>query len=320
MGSYHTTVLLNETIDLLSPVPGGIYVDATLGGGGHFKEIIKRTQGKGTFIGIDQDEDAIKKVKADFSGIDVNNIHLIRENFKNIKDIVRDLNIQYIDGIVYDLGVSSYQLDEETRGFSYMKDAPLDMRMDNRSELTAEHVVNQMPREELKRIIKLYGEEAWADRIAEFICKRREKEPIKTTGELVDIIKAAIPARARRRGPHPAKRTFQALRVYVNKELEILESSIKDAVSILRPGGRICIITFHSLEDRIVKNTFKDFARDCICPKGTIICTCHHKKTLKILTSKPVCPTDEEIDRNPRARSAKLRAAEKIMSSKSFKE
>lgn len=311
MSSYHTTVLLNETIDLLAPIPGGIYVDATLGGGGHFKEIIKRTGGIGTFIGIDQDEDAINKVKAELSETH-ENIHLARDNFKNIQNIVRDLDIEKIDGVVYDLGVSSYQLDEESRGFSYMKDAPLDMRMDNRQELTAEQVVNQWPQEELKNIIKLYGEEAWASRIASFICKSREKKPIKTTAELVDVIKAAIPAAARRKGPHPAKRTFQALRIYVNKELDILEKSIEDAAKILKPGGRICIITFHSLEDRIVKNTFKELARGCICPKEAIVCTCHHEKTLRVLTSKPVYPTDEEIAQNPRARSAKLRAAERL--------
>lgn len=308
---YHRPVLLNETIDMLSVKPGGIYVDATLGGGGHFMEILKRARGEGRFIGVDWDEDAISNARSTFSKYG-GKIELVHDNFKNIKRIIETLNIDGIDGIVFDLGVSSFQLDEESRGFSYMKDAPLDMRMDKRARLTAEQVVNEMDRETLKKIFKEYGEEVWAGRIADFICERRKKDRITTTGRLVEIIKDAIPARARRQGPHPAKRVFQALRIYVNGELEILESSLKDAVDILVPGGRICVITFHSLEDRIVKYTFKRLAVGCICPKDAPICTCGHKKTIKVLTHKPVLPSPGEIEENPRSRSAKLRVAEKL--------
>ncbi|HHW02998.1 MAG TPA: 16S rRNA (cytosine(1402)-N(4))-methyltransferase RsmH [Thermoanaerobacterales bacterium] len=309
--SYHKPVLLNETIEMLSPKPGCIYVDATLGGGGHFREILKRTRGEGRFIGIDRDEDAILNARnwlSEFTG----NIEFVHDNFKNIKRIICDLHIPGVDGILFDLGVSSFQLDEESRGFSYMKDAPLDMRMDRRSALTAEQVVNEMDRESLKKIFQEYGEETWAGRIAEFICERRKRGRIETTGQLVEIIKDAIPARARRKGPHPAKRVFQALRIYVNGELDILESSIKDAVDVLNPGGRICVITFHSLEDRIVKNTLRQEAAGCVCPKDAPVCTCGHKKSIKVLTPKPICPSPEEVDENPRSRSAKLRAAEKL--------
>ncbi|MDK2877600.1 MAG: rRNA (cytosine1402-N4)-methyltransferase [Thermoanaerobacteraceae bacterium] len=309
--SYHKPVLLKETIDMLSPKPEGVYVDATLGGGGHFREILKRADGRGRFIGIDRDEDAILNARNGFSEYG-GNVEFIHDNFKNIKRIIENLNLEGIDGIVFDLGVSSFQLDEESRGFSYMKDAPLDMRMDRRARLTAEQVVNEMDRETLKKIFQEYGEEAWASRIADFICERRKNGRIATTGQLVEIIKDAIPARARRKGPHPAKRVFQALRIYVNGELEILESSIKDAVDALNPGGRICVITFHSLEDRIVKNTFKQQAAGCICPKDAPICTCGHKKAIKVLTPKPIYPSPEEVEGNPRSRSAKLRVAEKL--------
>lgn len=311
MKYYHETVLLNETIDFINPKPGGVYVDATLGGGGHIQEIINRTNGEGIFIGIDQDETAILNAKEKFRG-KAQDIRLVHDNFKNISKIIEDEGINGVDGIVFDLGVSSHQLDKESRGFSYMHDAQLDMRMDRRSPKSAKDVVNECSKDELKRIIKEYGEESWAARIADFICEARKQKQIDTTGELVEIIKAAIPARARRRGGHPAKRTFQALRIYVNDELGILRPSIIDAAKILKPSGRICIITFHSLEDRIVKNTFKFLAADCICPKEAIICVCNHVKTLDILTSKPIYPTPEEIDNNPRSRSAKLRAAERL--------
>lgn len=309
--NYHKPVLLNETINMLSVRPGGIYMDATLGGGGHFMEILERAQGQGKFIGIDQDEDAISNAVKTFSKYG-GQIDFVHDNFKNIKHITERLNLKGIDGIIFDLGVSSFQLDEGSRGFSYMKDAPLDMRMDRRSCLTAEQVVNEMDREALKGIFKEYGEEAWAGRIADFICERRKNGRIATTGQLTEIIKDAIPARARRKGPHPAKRVFQALRIYVNKELEILESSLKDAVEVLNAGGRVCVITFHSLEDRIVKNTFKELATGCICPKDFPVCTCGHKKIVKVLTHKPILPAPEEIEENPRSRSAKLRAAEKL--------
>ncbi|MGB3978494.1 MAG: 16S rRNA (cytosine(1402)-N(4))-methyltransferase RsmH [Tepidanaerobacteraceae bacterium] len=311
MNYHHVPILLNEVIEILNPKPGGVYVDATLGGGGHFRELIKKAEYSGTFIGIDQDEAAISNARQIFSKYQ-RDIRLIHDNFSNVKKIIRENNISAIDGILFDLGVSSHQLDKGSRGFSYMQDAVLDMRMDKRNPLTAKDVVNEMSREELKRIIREYGEEPWAGRIADFICERRKQQKIITTGQLVDIIKDAIPARARRKGGHPARKTFQALRIYVNKELEILESSIKDAVELLKPAGRICVITFHSLEDRIVKDAFKFLASDCICPKNALICTCNHFKTIKILTSKPIYPSQGEIEVNPRARSAKLRAAEKL--------
>lgn len=304
--------MLKETIDFLSPKPGGIYVDATLGGGGHFREILERTNGKGRFIGIDRDEDAISNARKNFIE-NHENIEFVHDNFKNIKQIIEDRKIQGIDGIIFDLGVSSFQLDEPSRGFSYMKDAPLDMRMDKKTQLTAEQVVNEMDRDSLKKIFKEYGEESWAGRIAEFICERRKKNRIMTTGQLVEIIKDAIPARARRKGPHPAKRVFQALRIYVNGELDILHDSLIDAVNVLNPEGRICVITFHSLEDRIVKETFRELATDCICPKEVPVCTCGHKKLIDILTHKPIYPSTEEIEQNPRSRSAKLRVAVKLV-------
>lgn len=311
MRYYHKPVLLNEVLDILSPKPSGIYVDATLGGGGHFENVIEYAKGKGTFIGIDQDEDSIENAKTKFSKVKAD-IKLIHDNFYNIKKIMESLNIDGIDGILFDLGVSSFQLDNKARGFSYMGDAPLDMRMDRTSGKTAYDVVNFMSRDELKKIIKEYGEELWAGRIANFICNRRKDKKIKTTGELVDIIKAAIPARSRRKGAHPAKRTFQAIRIYVNNELGILDSSIKDAVKLLNPRGRICVITFHSLEDRIIKNVFKELSTDCICSKELPICVCNHKKTIELITKKPIQPTETETGVNPRSRSAKLRTAEKL--------
>jgi len=311
MDYHHVPILLHKVIEILNPKPGGVYVDATLGGGGHFKELIKQAKFKGTFIGIDQDETAIKNAKEIFSGYP-GDIRLIHDNFSNIKMIIEENNISAINGILFDLGVSSYQLDEGSRGFSYMQDALLDMRMDRRKPLSAKDVVNKMPRDELKRILREYGEEPWAGRIADFICERRRQHKITTTGELVQIIKDAIPARARRKSGHPARKTFQALRIYVNNELEILASSIKNAVELLGPAGRICVISFHSLEDRIIKDTFKILATDCLCPKEAMICTCNHFRTIKIITSKPIYPSQDEIDSNPRARSAKLRAAEKL--------
>ncbi|HHY70493.1 MAG TPA: 16S rRNA (cytosine(1402)-N(4))-methyltransferase RsmH [Thermoanaerobacterales bacterium] len=311
MDYHHVPILLNKAIEMLKPKPGGVYVDATLGGGGHFKELLKQTEYQGTFIGIDQDETAILNARKNFSGFS-DDIRLIHDNFSNLKNIIKKSKLSKIDGILFDLGVSSHQLDDGARGFSYMQDAPLDMRMDQRKTLSAKDVVNNMSRDELKQIIREYGEESWAGRIADFICEVRNRQEITTTGELVKIIKDAIPARARRRGGHPARKTFQALRIYVNNELEVLSSSIKDAVELLKPAGRICVITFHSLEDRIVKDTFKFLATDCICPKESLICTCNHTKVLKILTSKPIYPSQKEIETNPRARSAKLRAAKRL--------
>ncbi|HHV18473.1 MAG TPA: 16S rRNA (cytosine(1402)-N(4))-methyltransferase RsmH [Thermoanaerobacterales bacterium] len=311
MDYYHVPILLHKSIQILKPKPGGVYVDATLGGGGHFQELLKQAEYHGTFIGIDQDETAIINAKRNISQFSCD-IRLVHDNFSNIKKIIKENNLDKVDGILFDLGVSSHQLDEGARGFSYMQDAPLDMRMDRRKTLNAKDVINNASKDELTQIIRKYGEESWAGRIADFICEIRRRKEITTTGELVKIIKAAIPARARRRGGHPARKTFQALRIYVNNELEILTSSIKDAVEMLKPAGRICVITFHSLEDRIVKDTFRFLASDCICPKEALICTCNHTKTLKILTSKPIYPSQKEIETNPRARSAKLRAAQRL--------
>lgn len=311
MNYYHKPVLIEEVIDILSPKPYGVFLDATLGGGGHFESIIKRAQNKGIFIGLDQDKDAIENAKLKFKDFCAD-IRLINDNFKNIKRVINKMQIQGLNGIIFDLGVSSYQLDNVSRGFSYRADAKLDMRMDQTQNKSAFDVVNYTPENELKKIIWEYGEEKWANRIANFIVKRRKKKEIKTTLELSKIIKDAIPARARRTGGHPAKRTFQALRIYVNDELNILSSALCAAVDILKPGGKICVISFHSLEDRIVKHTFKRLSSDCICSKDIPICICNHKRTIDLLTRKPITPSKKEIDANPRSQSAKLRAAIKL--------
>jgi 16S rRNA (cytosine1402-N4)-methyltransferase len=304
----HKSVLLKETIEYLNIKPEGIYVDGTLGGGGHSEEILKRlTTGK--LIAIDRDLDAIKASKERLKNYE--NVKYINDNFKNIKEILKSLNIDKVDGILLDLGVSSYQLEEIERGFSYMKDAPLDMRMDKNSPFSAYDVVNKYSQQELEEVIREYGEEKWASRIAKFIVKEREKGEIKTTFQLVEIIKNAIPASARREGPHPAKRTFQAIRIEVNQELKGLDKTIEDMVEVLRGKGRIAIITFHSLEDRIVKNTFKKLENPCTCPPN-MPCTCGKKPVVKIITKKPVLPSKEEIETNSRSRSAKLRVAEKL--------
>lgn len=304
----HKSVLLKETIEYLNIKPEGIYVDGTLGGGGHSEEILKRlTTGK--LIAIDRDLDAIKASKERLKNY--KNVEYINDNFKNIKEILKSLNIDKVDGILLDLGVSSYQLEEIERGFSYMKDAPLDMRMDKNSPFSAYDVVNKYSQQELEKVIREYGEEKWASRIAKFIVKEREKGEIKTTFQLVEIIKNAIPASARREGPHPAKRTFQAIRIEVNQELKGLDKTIEDMVEVLRGKGRIAIITFHSLEDRIVKNTFKKLENPCTCPPN-MPCTCGKKPVVRIITKKPVLPSKEEIETNSRSRSAKLRVAEKL--------
>ncbi len=305
----HKPVLFIETIEGLNIAEAGIYVDCTFGGGGHTLEISKKCP-KGKVIAIDQDEEAINNFKLKFDSID--NVVTVQSNFKNIIEVLSDLNIDGIDGRLIDLGVSSYQLDNPERGFSYMNDAPLDMRMDTNQKFTARHIVNGYTEEELRRIISEYGEEKWAARIAKFIVEERNSHFIDTTGQLVEIIKKAIPKAARRDGPHPAKRTFQAIRIEVNKELEIIEQTIEDLVSKLKPTGRLCVITFHSLEDRIVKNKFKELERSCICPPGQPICNCDKKKEIKIITRKPIIPSLKEIEENPRSRSAKLRVIEKI--------
>lgn len=304
----HVSVLLDECIESLNIREDKTYVDCTLGGTGHTQEILKKLKG-GKLIGIDQDTDALKN--AEILLKDYENVILVHQNFENIKEIIIENAPAGVDGILMDLGVSSYQLDEGERGFSYMKDAPLDMRMNRDEDLSAYDVVNKYPEEEIYRIIRDYGEEKWAKRVAGFIRKARDEKPIETTLELVDEIKAAIPAKARREGPHPAKRTFQAIRIEVNRELSILRQTILDAVDGLNPGGRLAIITFHSLEDRIVKTTYKELQNPCNCPKN-MPCICGKVATVKILTNKPILPTDEEIEINPRSRSAKLRVLEKL--------
>ena len=306
----HVSVLLNECIDNLNIKENGIYVDGTLGGGGHSLEILKKLSKEGLLIGIDQDEDALKAAKNRLQNFD--NVKYVHSNFYNVESVLNNLEIEKIDGILMDLGVSSYQLDTCERGFSYMQDAALDMRMNRENPLSAYNVVNEYEEEELFRIIKDYGEEKFAKRIARFIVENREKKPIETTLELVEIIKAAIPAKARREGPHPAKRTFQAIRIEVNSELSILNKTIEDAVNKLNKGGRVAIITFHSLEDRIVKLKFKELATSCTCPKEFPICVCGGKAKVKIISRKAIEPSKEEVLENPRSRSAKLRVIEKL--------
>ncbi len=309
----HKPIMLDECIEFLKIRPDGTYVDGTLGGAGHSSEILKRLDKNGLLIGMDQDANAVKAAQKKLSSVDTKGRYVIEHtNFENIREVIQKHKRDSVDGVLLDLGVSSHQLDEGERGFSYQHDAPLDMRMNSKNPLDAKILVNTWSQKELTRIIRDYGEEKWAARIAEFIVRNRETQMIETTGELVDIIKAAIPAAARRTGPHPAKRTFQAIRIAVNRELEVLENLLQDVADILNPGGRVVIITFHSLEDRIVKNAFKQLAEGCICPKDLPQCVCGIKPKLKIITRKPVTPSDTEILDNPRARSSKLRVAEKI--------
>lgn len=310
MNFEHISVLLKETVDGLDIKPDGIYVDGTLGGGGHSEEILKRLD-SGRLIGIDQDENALNAASERLKSFGDKFIP-VRDNFSNIIDVLEKLNIQHIDGMMMDLGVSSHQLDEADRGFSYRFDAPLDMRMDRRSDLDAYKVVNTYSEDELHYVIKNYGEENWSRRIAKFICEAREIKPIETTLELVDLIYRAIPAGARREGGHPAKRTFQAIRIEVNGELEIIKKTIEDIISVLNKNGRISIITFHSLEDRLVKQTFKELATGCICPPEIPICVCNNKPKLKIVTRKPILPSQTELEMNARSKSAKLRVAKRI--------
>ncbi|PJI09893.1 MULTISPECIES: 16S rRNA (cytosine(1402)-N(4))-methyltransferase RsmH [Clostridium] len=306
----HVPVLLNETIGQLNIKEDGIYVDCTLGGGGHSLEILKKLSKDGKLIGIDQDKDALKAAGERLK--DYENFIPVHDNFHNIKNILEELKIDKVDGVLADLGVSSYQLDEPSRGFSYMHDAPLDMRMNRDSDFSAFDVVNGYDEEKLYHVIRDYGEERFAKRIAKFIAERRQENAIKTTFELVEIIKAAVPAKFRRQGPHPAKRTFQAIRIEVNKELQILNETVEDSVDKLKAGGRICIITFHSLEDRIIKNKYRQLQNPCTCPKEIPICVCGKKPKIKIITRKPIEASSEELEYNPRSRSAKLRVAEKI--------
>lgn len=312
MKFHHISVMADEVIKGLKIKPDGVYVDCTLGGAGHSSRIAAALSEKGTLLGIDQDIIAVEAAKEKLAQYTCN-IKIVHDNFAHLGQILRNENIDMVDGFLFDLGVSSPQIDNTERGFSYMHDAPLDMRMDEDAELTAYTVVNKYSQEHLTEIIKNYGEERWAKRIAEFIVERRKTAPIETTGQLVDVIRRAIPAAVRRSSTgHPAKRVFQAVRIEVNNELNILEEAFECAVKHLNQNGRIAIITFHSLEDRIAKNTLKLMTRGCICPPDIPICVCGHKKQVK-LCGKAAVPSEAEIEANPRAKSAKLRIAEKIV-------
>lgn len=307
---HHVSVLLNECIEGLNIKENGIYVDGTLGGAGHSSEIVKRLK-TGRLIGIDQDTDAINAATKRLEPYK-DRVTLVHDNFSNVKAVFAQLGIEKADGFLLDIGVSSHQLDEAERGFSYMQDAPLDMRMNSESDFSAYNVVNEYSEDELNNVIFKYGEERWAKRIAQFIVEARKQKPIETTFELVDIIKKAVPKGARKDGPHPAKRTFQAIRIEVNGELEILEKTIDDMTELLNPEGRLCIITFHSLEDRIVKNAFRKQENPCTCPPEFPVCVCGKKPLAKVITRKPILPSEDELEENHRSRSAKLRILERI--------
>jgi 16S rRNA (cytosine1402-N4)-methyltransferase len=307
----HKSVLLEETIENLNIKPDGIYVDGTLGGAGHSYEICRRLGEGGRLIGIDQDEDAIVAAQNRLEEFQ-DKVTIVRDNYQNFRSILDELNIKTVDGILLDLGVSSYQLDNVDRGFTYRVDAPLDMRMDNRQEKTAKDIVNGYSEQELFRILKEYGEERYAKSIAYHIVKRRNEKVIETTEELNDIIRASIPAKARNDKGHPSKQTFQAIRIELNKELEVLINSIDSMIDSLNPGGRICIITFHSLEDRIVKSAFRKNENPCICPPNFPVCTCGRTSKGKVVTRKPIIPGTIELEENSRSKSSKLRVFEKI--------
>ena len=309
MEFHHISVLLNESVDGLNINPNGIYVDGTMGGGGHSREILNRLD-SGKLIGFDRDETAIS-VCRERLGCYGDKVEFVNRNFFEIKDVLNELGIEKINGAVLDLGVSSYQLDTAERGFSYQHDALLDMRMNTNDAFSARDVVNTYTKEQLADIIFKYGEDRWAKRIAEFIVAEREKEEITTTGKLVEIIKKAVPKGARQDGPHPAKRTFQAIRIEVNGELAGLEQAVRDFIDVLAPKGRLSIITFHSLEDRIVKNVYAECARGCTCPPEIPVCICGKKSQGKVLTKKAISASDNELEQNPRARSAHLRIFEK---------
>lgn len=306
----HVSVLLEETIEGLNIKPDGIYVDGTLGGGGHAYEVCKRLSDKGRFIGIDQDEAAIaaggERLK-EFK----EQVKIVRSNYADMKRALYDLEIYGVDGIVLDLGVSSYQLDTAERGFSYMEDAPLDMRMDQRQEKTAKDIVNGYSEKELFRVIRDYGEDSFAKNIAKHIVANREKKEIETTRELTEIIRGAIPMKIQKNGGHPAKKTFQAIRIELNEELEVLSSTLNDMIDLLNEDGRICIITFHSLEDRIVKRLFRKNEDPCECPPGFPVCACGKKSKGRVITKKPILPSSEELSVNSRSKSAKLRIFER---------
>lgn len=310
MDFKHVSVLLDETIAGLNIKPDGIYVDGTLGGGGHAYEVLKRLSPKGRLIGIDQDGEALQAAGERLKEFE-DKVTLVRDNYCEIERVLKDLNIEKVDGIVLDIGVSSYQLDNLERGFSYKSDAPLDMRMDTRQVLTAADVVNTYSENELFKIIKDYGEDKFAKNIAKHIVLARKDKPFETTKELSEVIKRAIPMKVQAKGGHPAKKTFQAIRIEVNRELTVLKESIDKMIEHLNPGGRICIITFHSLEDRIVKMKFRENENPCTCPPDFPVCVCGKKSKGKVVTRKPIIPSDEEIKVNKRAKSSKLRIFER---------
>lgn len=306
----HKSVLLTETIDSLKIKPEGIYVDGTLGGGGHAYEVCKKLSATGSFIGIDQDEDAIEAAGERLKEFQ-DKVTIVRSNYCNMVSELKKLGITSVDGIVLDLGVSSYQLDNAERGFTYREDAPLDMRMDQRETKTAYDIVNTYSEKELYRIIRDYGEDKFAKNIAKHIVLAREEAPLETTGELIEVIKRAIPMKIRATGGHPAKKTFQAIRIELNHELDVLRDSLDGMIDILNDGGRISIITFHSLEDRIVKNIFRRNEDPCTCPKSFPVCICGNVSKGKVITRKPIIPSDEELEENKRSKSAKLRVFER---------
>ena len=307
----HKSVLLQEAVDGLSVKPNGIYVDGTLGGAGHAGVVCSKLGAEGRFVGIDQDEDAVTISKERLRGFG-QKVTIVRSNYSDMVNVLHNLGIEKVDGILLDLGVSSFQLDTEERGFSYRMDAPLDMRMDSRQDLTAATVVNEYTESELFHLIRDYGEDRFAKNIAKNIVLERQKEPILTTGRLADIVSYSIPMKIRKQGGHPAKRTFQAIRIEVNHELEVLERNLSDMIDLLNPEGRFCIITFHSLEDRIVKKAFRTAQSPCTCPPDFPVCVCGNKPKGKLVTRKPILPSEKEIEENPRSKSAKLRVFEHV--------
>lgn len=310
MEFQHISVLLNETIDSLNVKPDGVYVDGTLGGGGHALEICKRLGPHGRLIGIDQDMDAIRAAGERLKDY-ADKVTIVHSNYQDTDSVLRDLSVSGVDGIVLDLGVSSYQLDNAERGFTYREDTLLDMRMDQSQTMTARDIVNEYSEQELFRVIRDYGEDSFAKNIAKHIVRARQDKPIETTGELNDIIRAAIPAKVRQNGGHPSKKTFQAIRIELNRELFVLEQSLDNMIRLLNPGGRLAVITFHSLEDRIVKNIFRKNMNPCICPPEFPVCTCGRVPTGRVITRKPILPNENELQNNKRAKSAKLRVFER---------
>ena len=306
----HKSVLLDECIGNLNIKPDGVYVDGTLGGAGHSLEIARRLTEGGLLVGIDQDQAAIETARERLAEYG-DRCRIVRSNYVHMDEVLRDLSIGGADGILLDLGVSSYQLDTPERGFSYMEDAPLDMRMDQRQDKTARDIVNEYTEQELYHLIRDFGEDKFAKNIARHIVKARQDRPVETTGQLVELIKAAIPARVRAQGGHPAKRTFQAIRIELNQELTVLKEALDKMAGLLNPGGRLCIITFHSLEDRIVKTKFRELEKPCTCPPDFPVCVCGRKSLGRVVTRKPILPTEEEMEENPRSKSAKLRVFER---------